>query len=214
MLRMGRKLRLVPGRRCFMEWRQEGSSREKEAVLQQDDRGGIGMIGFGNASQGVPCCNAEAGIAGIKLAEELLNAFPGGRTGSRAKQEINHILHALFRKNTIYMESFQKFPHRHVHGTSFINRKFFFRFCFQNNGSKAGRWAYGKGKLCQQLVNVFFCVSVRLGKQKGQAGGIFHGMDGFVVSGPLSFQAKIPGLDHSILDFQRIQRLLNIVDCL
>ena len=125
------------------------------------------MIGFGNASQGVPCCNAEAGIAGIKLAEELLNAFPGGRTGSRAKHEINHILHALFRKNTIYMESFQKFPHRHVHGTSFINRKFFFRFCFQNNGSKAGRWAYGKGKLCQQLVNVFFCVSVRLGKQKG-----------------------------------------------
>ena len=50
--------------------------------------------------------DAESGAAGIQITEKFFNAFSNGSSGSGTKQKVNHILHTLFCKNTIYMEGF------------------------------------------------------------------------------------------------------------
>ena len=50
--------------------------------------------------------DAESGAAGIQITEKFFNTFSNGSSGSGTKQKVNHILHTLFCKNTIYMEGF------------------------------------------------------------------------------------------------------------
>ena len=73
-------------------------------------------------------------------------------------------------------------------------RKLLLGISLKHNCSKGSGIADRQRQLIYELVNTFFRMGERLGEKKGQAGSVFHGMDGRICR----VRFFLPGKDHGL----------------